>query len=362
MKFAFLRNSSLGHLILNSLWMFKPPEKEKVIIFYSSSESANIAVERVVVEQLKSKNIKCINCNIYVLRKLNFFIHKFAYILKKLKLNYQIIEEIEWLHRRNIGNRTKYGGKYKFYDEGGFAKKLKPIKINSDINNSFLNFLDKNNITKPYIAVFSRDNIFVDRVYGSSVKQGNTRNSSFANLIPALNYLIDKGYSIVRMGIAVEKRETIKNQMYFDYGACNAYNPWFDLLFVRDARFLITSNSGFSCIQTLFNTPTLVLNWMPLGFKPPYRNSLFIPKNVKYQNTQIKPIDLDESCFLAEELDNFNKHDYELEENSSEEIYEAVKNMLNWEHVNTSKYKSLLPIVDGGFGLLCSSYYEKFVK
>ena len=65
---------------------------------------------------------------------------------------------------------------------------------------------------------------------------------------------------------------------------------------------------------------------------------------------------------LELELDNFNKHDYELEENSSEEIYEAVKNMLNWEHVNTSKYKSLLPIVDGGFGLLCSSYYEKFVK
>tara|TARA_Y100001958_G_C21247363_1_gene578552 strand:+ start:6078 stop:7166 length:1089 start_codon:yes stop_codon:yes gene_type:complete len=362
MKFAFLRNPSLGHLILNSLWMFKPPKRSRVIIFYSSEESANIAVERVVVDQLKSKSVKCVNCNLYILKALKLFFSKLSSLLKKLGINYQIIEEIEWLHRRDIGDRLKYGGKYKYFDEEGFAKKLKPIKINSDINNSFLSFLDKNNIKEPYVAVFSRDNTFVDKVYGSSVKQGNTRNSSFENLVPSLNYLIEKGYSIVRMGIAVKKREAIDNQMYFDYGACNSYNPWYDLLFVRDARFLITSNSGFSCIQTLFNTPTLVLNWMPLGFKPPYRNSLFIPKNVKYQSSQIKPIDLDESCFLAEEIDNFDKHDYELEENSSEEIYDAVKDMLNWEHVNASSYESLLPIVDGGFGLLCKSYYKKFVK
>ena len=135
--------------------------------------------------------------------------------------------------------------KYKYFVEEGFAKNLKPIKINSDINNSFLSFLDSNNIKEPYIAVFSRDNTFVDKVYGSSVKQGNTRNSSFKNLVPSLNYLIEKGYSIVRMGIAVKKREAIDNQMYFDYGACNSYNPWYDLLFVRDARFLIHQTLDF---------------------------------------------------------------------------------------------------------------------
>ena len=90
------------------------------------------------------------------------------------------------------------------------------------------------------------------------------RNSSIKNSYDAINYLIDKGYFVIRVGNLSKDKFELKNNNFFDYSFSELISEKLDLFLIKNSSFFIGTQSGLTEIAYLFNVPVMVLNMYQL--------------------------------------------------------------------------------------------------
>ena len=202
-------------------------------------------------------------------------------------------------------------------------------------------FLKKLGIKKKsrYVCLYVRD-----PAYYAYKPASDYRNSNINNSVLAVNYLLSKNYYVFRMGHKVQKEFQIKSPNFFDYATNGMRTEFLDIFLGHNCYFCITTGSGFDGIPVAARRPTVLISFAPLNYFWSYAsNNIFIFKhhvnietNKKMSIKEIFDVGVSQSLNTEE----FLLKGVKLEENSSKEILDVVKEMdlrLNKKWKNSKK-------------------------
>jgi putative glycosyltransferase (TIGR04372 family) len=106
------------------------------------------------------------------------------------------------------------------------------------------------------------------------------RNAPVSTFLPALRWLTDRGYTVVRMGDrSMSPIDGVPGVV--DYANSTLKSQDLDVLLPAVAEFHIGTSSGLSLVPLLFATPCLFLNWYPVVPLPWGRRTWTVLKPVR---------------------------------------------------------------------------------
>ena len=184
-----------------------------------------------------------------------------------------------------------------------------------------------------------------DTAYRGPSKFTDYRNIyKYENYNDTIKYLINKNYFVIRVGRAAKFKFEFKEN-FIDYPFSKIMSDQMDLYLAKVCNFCISTGAGFDGLVRSFRNPVLFTNFLPYG----YFNS-FGEKNMTIFKHLIdedgKRISLNRmlEMNIINNLDGnfFLKNKISFEENSSYEILEATKSMIDNIKNNYKKEKSEL--------------------
>jgi len=173
------------------------------------------------------------------------------------------------------------------------------------------------------------------------------RFSSFENLKATIEYLNERNFQPILLGNYSFAKEVKIDNFIIPNNLKKKDRDFFDIYIFTKMKFFISGALGLKFLADLFSLPTLVHN----GFLPQWQsNGIFLPKRLLNKcNNEILPLDsllkkkllcldIEEgrvSLILKESLvfrniDEFNLRQIKVEENSSEEILSATKELIDY--------------------------------
>lgn len=228
-------------------------------------------------------------------------------------------------------NLGKYKDEYKF-------NKLFEIDMKNYFRTNYANF----DISKTFI-IHSRESNYK--------KTSHLRGSKPLNYIPAIKYLLSKDYGVIRLKHSKLSNLNIKNKKFAEINTDVNFNKKLQYYLILKSKGFICNSSGPSSIGSLLSTPVLHVNVFGVNTNAVNKRSIFVPKIIKVKNKKLsfKNI-IDLNYYYGYYLSNSysNKLNFQVIENTSEEILEALKEFIRLQYKTNQtkeqkKFKSLLP-------------------
>jgi putative glycosyltransferase (TIGR04372 family) len=317
--------TTIGHIVLNTAMYFEH-ERSFTIIVNSKNEIQNIALYNILKLEYQRNNNA-----IYLIGSPYVFLYRVINkVCRSATWLSKILSNIEYIHHE-VTFEPKYGSPYKFYNPHTFDN-FGPFEIPESHILEFEKWKVLNNVKGKFVCVFVRD----DAYWGES---GDTRNSSIDNLESTIDYLLEKNYSVIRVGRSHnDHKNIIENKKYIDYSRSKNMSDVIDIMLIKECEFFISTNSGISNVQLLFDTKILLVNWMPIGLEPAFSNCQYILKRY-IKNGKVVPYNsINKNILLCENPEVLENYGYTLEENSADEILKLVSDSMDNDiDISTSK-------------------------
>ena len=167
------------------------------------------------------------------------------------------------------------------------------------------------------------------------LKKQDYRNADIKNYLPAIRYLSDEGYLIVRVGDSSMSRRADRSLRVIDLPHASYYEPFLDPFFIEHCDFLITCQSGPCGYGRVFGKPNLTLNAVYHYSLIPEHQELVAFKSYRRRNEDsFRELScqeiMDDQLYLLENSMQFRNEGIEVEEMTADEILAAVKEMVRW--------------------------------
>ncbi len=194
-------------------------------------------------------------------------------------------------------------------------------------------------VDKPFVCLGFRDGLFDSTVrlglYGRPDDKDARRqldlhafrNADIANALPAVRFLHEAGYAVVRMGSKARPLPESMTPHAFDYANSPARSEFLDIYLGATCRFFITTGYGLDTPPLVFRRPMVSVNTEYRLLRP---NILYIFRH-HWSKALGRPLRLREifatgAAFYAMTT-QFEENGVELRENTPEEILDAVREM-----------------------------------
>ncbi len=199
-------------------------------------------------------------------------------------------------------------------------------------------------LKRPIVCVHARESGYWGRTGDPT---HSTKNADILSFIPAMRYLTDNGYQVVRLGDPTMKRLPEMAHV-FDYAHSTERDDYVDLYLLKKSAFLLCTSSGPFTVASMFDTPVLATNWMTPHILPFLPRDIILMKNFKRRDTG-KPMSYEDT--LALDYGEFGYYNLQRKnvtfvDNTSDEILSATKEMI--ERLNGS-YSGLIAQVSNFF-------------
>lgn len=183
------------------------------------------------------------------------------------------------------------------------------------------------------ICFHMRDSTYLDKIASTTNwKYHDYRDSSIENYLVAMNrYAAETGYYFVRMGAITKDKITENNPKIIDYANSSFRSELMDMYLSFRCEFFITTDSGMSIFPEMMGKPIVFLNMVCIArFDPWGHHVIYLPKKLyltaekrflKFAEIMHQYVGIDPST------EKLNKLGIEMVENSSEEIFQAIKEM-----------------------------------
>lgn len=171
---------------------------------------------------------------------------------------------------------------------------------------------------RPYVVLHVRDGN-----YRNDHKRRPWRNNNINNYSQSVDYLISKGFSVIKIGDKESNKLDFKNKFYFDYSSSKLRSEEMDLYIIKNCNFLMANCSGPEYLAFLFSKPILITNAyvIPSLFRSTDR--VFF-KKILFKGNEMSIIDylsLPFEIYFRE----YNHKEISFIENTQHEILEATK-------------------------------------
>ena len=181
-----------------------------------------------------------------------------------------------------------------------------------------------------FIALHVRDNGFYN------ISSQNTRNADIQTYLPAIKYLIDQGYAIIRLGdhnmVDISNMVEICGNMLFDYAHADIQSEMMDAYILSHCEFYIGLASGPASIPMLFGINSVNVNWYNVSNAPNFlKGDLTTFKIFKYkENDELVPFEqLFHKPFNSNPTQSIlDHHGIYFCDNSEENILSTVKEFI----------------------------------
>lgn len=135
---------------------------------------------------------------------------------------------------------------------------------------------------RPVVCVFNRDTRYLaERYPGKDWSYHDYRDSNISNYVPAMEWLAESGYTVMRMGAAVADTFTTKNPHVIDY-ASKYHDDFMDVFLYAHCNFHVSATSGPPHLGALFRKPAAFINTAPflttIMTECVHPDEVFIPK------------------------------------------------------------------------------------
>ena len=172
------------------------------------------------------------------------------------------------------------------------------------------------------------------------IEQNSNRNQNIENCIKGIEAINNAGGWVVRLGSNSMPPLPAMDKV-IDYAHSSFKSELMDLYFISECKFFIGISSGPYVVSNLLKKPVLLINMTDWGASMILKkNDLAIPKHVyslsKRRFFSVKEV-LDHPKMV--QIYGNTLGDFELIENSSDEIYEAIEEFLN--RTNPHEYSDL---------------------
>ncbi|MBK9350983.1 MAG: TIGR04372 family glycosyltransferase [Sulfuritalea sp.] len=157
------------------------------------------------------------------------------------------------------------------------------------------------------------------------------RNSSIDNYYQAIDYIIAQGGVVVRMGEAVDGYISKPRTGLIDYPATRHKSELMDLYLIQNCKFYLGTQSGIIDTALLLKKPVLSVNSLHFAIPGTGTHNLTIYKKI-FDRRRGVFLSFDEAMarfgqIISSTFDVFSR-DFEWIENSSDEIVDAVKEIM----------------------------------
>jgi len=338
-KIIVWRVDRLGHLALNTHLFFirLPKFRDTNFKIISPSKTNTIIANKVLFKMFLVSMSKVQNINLYSSNLLYYIVTVFQNKLLEMGL----------IHI--MGYTSRESEFSNFYKSVSFSQEqiycAKKTLFNMNIQD-----------TDKLVCVYARDSSYLKVKFpNNDWNYHNYRDSNIEDYSKAIEYLIELGYTVIRVGSEFSSPLNYQNDKYIEYNLSRYKSDLMDLYLCSIAKFIIGSRSGITDISLIFNVPLLAVNSTTFMESPLGNSDLFIQKKLS-QNGQIIPFKnvIDKKIFyLFNGLELFNNYGITYIDNTVEEILEATKEM----HDKVSGYK----YTDSDIKLL-KIYHDNFCK
>jgi putative glycosyltransferase (TIGR04372 family) len=172
------------------------------------------------------------------------------------------------------------------------SRDIDGIMINFNYN---ISLLDKENtIAEEYLKKYGwikgekfvclnvRDSAFFNE--SKEVHNHNAiRNSDIDDYEAAVNYLLNMGYWVVRMGRKVERPFKIKHSRLIDYGVDPNSSDLLDIWLSKNCYFFISTGTGIDSVAQMFKKPIVIVNLLPIISLLSWLNTVTMPKRLFWE-------------------------------------------------------------------------------
>lgn len=270
--------------------------------------------------------------------------HSNRYWKKIVERNLPVARLFYYLHRFNIlfpgwepHYKKSYGELHASADPENLTGRVGPqIKFTAQEEKTGTDFLQKMGIPKnaKFVCVQVRDSAHDEKINPVGLLSGynDFRNSDINDYVQAFEFLVDKGYWVIRMGKLTASRLQTGSRRVIDYSNSGCRSEFLDLWLCFNCTFMITTGSGIDAVAAIARKPLVFVNFLAyLDVTYMYRKSLVIFKHLydvkSGQRLSLQEIVQTESEDYYKSSDFYRSRGIAWESNSSEEIKDVVEEM-----------------------------------
>jgi len=182
----------------------------------------------------------------------------------------------------------------------------------------------------PYVCFMARDHAFADISHGPGFRDSRIQDS-----LPAMQALVERGVTCVRVGKVVSEELKSNNPRIVDYPYSAIRSDFMDLFLIAHARFMVSTATGIDQVAAIFRVPLVLVNvadWGNTDLHTAEQLPLFIPKKLFSINLQRNLSCAEITSLGAQEWQYeklFQESGIEIVNNSPDEIKDTVLEMLD---------------------------------
>lgn len=191
-----------------------------------------------------------------------------------------------------------------------------------------------------YVCFFARDNAYNETYNSGDERRNNlayhsSRNSDIGDYEEAMQFVLDQGGYVIRMGMIVSKPVGLRHPRLIDYPYSKFRSDFADIYLICHAKFVIGCGSGIVCLSSMVDMPLGCVNTVPLSLGYGRRNLVLIPKMIKSSITGRflsiaewqRLVDRSGSTNIIVEAGMMAEHGLSYVDNSPEDILMVTKTM-----------------------------------
>ena len=189
-------------------------------------------------------------------------------------------------------------------------------------------------LQKKVILLNVRDTEYLEKKFSNKdFGYHDYRNSDIKSYNKAVNYLLSKNFSVIRMGRETSSKQTIEDDLFWDYSHTSIRSDLLDIYLAEICYACISTGSGFDALTTINNKPILYVNFLPhshcMSFAPTNYTSFKKLKDIS-SNKIIDNFDelYSRNVFSALSQQQFTDNGFEVVDLTEEEILNCTKNFI----------------------------------
>lgn len=185
---------------------------------------------------------------------------------------------------------------------------------------------------QPFVCVHARDSAYLKKTYpATDYTYHGYRDACIYDYEPAIEFLLERGFFVFRMGAVAEKPLRLTHPCLLDYAFSEFQSDFLDIYLAGNCAFFLATCSGIDTIGKLFRRPIAYTNLLPVDLLPTWGDrDLFMPKKLWWRKesrflTISEILQSEVGRFIRSEL--YDEFGLDIVNNTPEDILQITKEM-----------------------------------